>query len=141
MLSVSIYSFLNRTLFDPFFFSSAPQHSGTPLPSSLCTGTVLLLKILMNSLPLNRRDLLLTAIWHRVNSGNSGERHSLLLWHASMAGCLRETDVPPVLPFPPASPALLLPRVQMRQNIRQRYQGQFLACSSSHGASHDGDNH
>lgn len=124
MLSMSIYSFFSRTLFDPFFFSSAPLHPGTPLHSSFCTGRILLLKILMNSLSLNKRDLLLTDIWHRVISRNSGESDSLLLWHAGTAWCLRETDVPALLPlhtalpFPPSSPALLLPWLQTRQNIR-----------------------
>lgn len=77
MLSMSIYSFFSRILYDPFFFSSAPQHPGTLLPSSLCTGRVLLLKILMNSLSLNRRDLLLADNLHQVNSGKSGE---VLFW-------------------------------------------------------------
>lgn len=103
-----------------FSFPLLPHHPGTPLPSSLCT--VLLLKILINSLSSNRRYLLLTDIWHRVNLDNSAERDSLLLWHASIAGCLRETDVPPALLFPPSSPALLLPPLQTRQNIRHRYQ-------------------
>lgn len=75
------------------------------------------------------------------------ERDSLLLWRVGMTGWLRETDVPPVLPlhnalpFPPSSPALLLPWLQTKQNIRYRYQGELMACSASHGASHDGDSH
>lgn len=129
---LSIYSFFSRTLFDPFFFFSASLHPGTPFPSSLCTWRVLLLKILMNFLSLNRRDLLLTDIWHQVNSGNSGERERLSSavagWYGRMPKGDRCAPVLPLhtaLPFPPSSPALFLSRLQMRQNIRQRYQGEF----------------
>lgn len=101
------------------FLCSSSWHTPTQQPLH----RVLLLKILTNSLSLNRRDLLSTDIWHQVNLDNSAERDSLLLWHASVAGCLRETDVPPVLPFLPSSPALLLPPLQTRQNIRCRHQG------------------
>lgn len=152
MLSMGIYSFSSRTLFDLFFFPSAHQH-----PSLAVWHTP-------PQQPLHRRNFVNDSYELSVfeqeqftfdrclASSNFTQQWreipfccGTLEWHEALGRQMCSPSCPCILRCPSLNHLvhLSLPWLQMRQNLRYwdtnspRYQGELLTCSGSHGASPD----